>query len=477
MSSPPNILFIFPDQWRSDALSCLGHPVAITPHVDQLAAKGTTFTSAYSNCPICIPARACLMSGRTPNGVGRFGWHTGLPFQAYEPSMMTCLRDGGYQTMLSGKTHFHPERLHLGYEQMVLADADSDAGNDYTRWLTAQTGARLQPNLKRLNGNSLIVEPWTHDESLHNTNFTTAAALRMLENRDPTRPFFLQVGYHRPHPPFDPPVEYWVRFRDVELPPVPRGTWAERFDLPTADPEAETGRMHPTLFDRMRRGYFASIAHVDSQIGELITHLKRNGLFEKTLIVFCSDHGEQLGDHWLYRKSTALEGSAGIPLIVKPPADWQCPRGNQIQAPVALHDIMPTLLDAANAPTPESVEGKSLLPLVRDGRASWRTHVHCEQCHGPLGAWQCVTDGKRKYVWLSESGDELFFDLEIDPREQTNLADQADRADEIKVWRDRLISELAQRSEDGFVNDGRLVPGTRTPTARQWLIEWEAGAK
>ncbi len=141
---------------------------------------------------------------------------------------------------------------------------------------------------------------------------------------------------------------------------------------------------------------------------------------------------------------------------------------------MALHDIMPTLLDAANVPTPESVEGVSMLPLVRDGRASWQTHVHCEQCHGPFGAWQCVTDGKRKYVWLSESGEELFFDLEKDPQEQTNLADHVDRADDIKVLRERLISELSPRSNDGFVQDGRLVPGTRTPTAREWLIDWDA---
>jgi len=118
----PNILFVFPDQWRADAMSFLGHPTALTPYVDGLAEKGTAFTRAFSNCPVCIPARACMIAGQTPNAVGRFGYADGVSFEPYQKSLALVLRDAGYQTMLAGKTHFYPRRLHLGFEQMRFAE-------------------------------------------------------------------------------------------------------------------------------------------------------------------------------------------------------------------------------------------------------------------------------------------------------------------------------------------------------------------
>jgi arylsulfatase A-like enzyme len=476
MPSQPNILFIFPDQWRADALSCLDHPTVLTPHLDELAWQGTTFTNAQSNCPLCIPVRACMITGQTPNTVGRFGWKQHISFEPYRTTLMRCLRDAGYQTMLAGKTHFFPRRISLGFEQMALSDPWWDYRDDYSIWLDRQTQGRIAPSLARLGGNGLITEPWTHDESLHNSYWTTEAALNMLETRDPTRPFFLNLAYHRPHPPFDPPVEYWNRYRDIDLPNLPVGDWAlERFDRPTRRTDAEAGRLHPRQLDRARRGYYASITHVDAQIGRVLSWLRKRQMLDNTLIMFSSDHGEQLGDHLLYRKSTPLHGSMGVPMIIRPPRSWQAPRDARCDVPVALHDVMPTLLEAAGLPIPQTVEGRSFLALARGGSDDQfdRPFVHSEQSHSPLGPWQCLTGRTQKYIWLSRSGEELLFDRINDPQELNNLAGDAGCQDELDQWRSRLARVLADRPEDGMSDGEKLIPGQGLPMIRPWLKDWK----
>jgi arylsulfatase A-like enzyme len=355
---------------------------------------------------------------------------------------------------------------------MRFGDYAVDYDNDYDAWLAEQTGGRVQPALKALHGNSLITEPWTHDESLHLSNWTTAEAIRMLDTRDPTRPFFLNLAYHRPHPPFDPPVEYWDRFRDVALPEPPVGDWlGDRFDEPTYRTDAECGNLDPRIADRARRGYYASIAHVDAQIGRVITWLWHRQMLDETLIIFSTDHGEQLGDHRQWRKSSPLAGSLSVPMIVRPPKSWAAPAGQIDRTPVALHDVMPTLLDACDVPIPDGVEGQSFLPIARGEGTLDRPFVHAEMCSGPLGPWQCLVGQDRKYVWFSVSGEELLFDTVNDPQETHNLAGEADYQDELITWRKRLAEVLADRPEDGMSDGETLIPGHGTPAVRPWLLE------
>ena len=476
MPDQPNILFVFPDQWRADSLSYLGHPVAQTPFLDEIASTGTTFTRAYSNCPICIPARACLITGQTPSTAGRFAYQEGVPWR-YDLTLMTCLRNAGYQTMCSGKTHFHPPRASLGFEQIQLYDSSptmvrSGDVDDYGRWLRQKTGGLIEDTISQLTGNSMIAHPWTHDEALHANSWTVTAALDMLERRDPTRPFFMHLGFHRPHPPLDPPVEFFRRFENAPLPDVPVGEWVgDRFTHTEWRHDHISGVLDPRMLDRARRAYYAQLAHLDFQVGRIMRWLHLHNLMDKLMVVFCTDHGEQLGDHRIYRKSTFLQGSAAVPLIVRMPKGQRGGEGTRCDKPVALHDLMPTFLDAAGVAIPSTVEGRSVLPLTRDAASPWRDHVHLEQSDSPFGGgWQCLTDGRQKYAWLMRSGEEFFFDLTSDPQELHNLAGDAKYAADISRWRAALVGELSKRPADQLTEDGRLKIGAKLPAVRPELL-------
>lgn len=161
--------------------------------------------------------------------------------------------------------------------------------------------------------------PWTYDEYLHSTNWTTNTAIQELKNHDDARPFFLQLVYHRPHPPYDPPWQYFARYQHRELLPVPVGDWAEANGQSTADAWAGTaGHLPPDVQDDSRCAYYAAINHIDDQIGKLLYWLKQNKLYANTWILFVFDHDEMLGDHHRRHKIVPNEGSARIPLVVKP---------------------------------------------------------------------------------------------------------------------------------------------------------------
>lgn len=212
------------------------------------------------------------------------------------------------------------------------------------------------------------------------------------------------------------------------------------------------------------------MAHLDYQIGRLMLALKKRGFREDTYIVFSSDHGELLGDHHLFRKFNPFEGSAKVPLIIKPPPSRNAPRGVTSDLPVSLCDLMPTFLAEAGLAVPETVEGSSLAPLVRGESPTWRDFVHGEHTRADRG-WQFVTDGKEKFIWESRSGAEWFFDLSTDPEERVDRAgDPVDR-DRVTLWRRRLVGVLAQRPRDGLSDGERLIPGKIAPTVRPELLE------
>jgi arylsulfatase len=170
-----------------------------------------------------------------------------------------------------------------------------------------------------------------------------------------------------------------------------------------------------------------------------------------------------LGDHHMIGKSRALEGSANVPFLCRPPRSWGYPRAQTSHAPVGLQDVMPTLLDAAGLPVPDSVTGRSVLPLLRGEspeRIGWRAALHGEhqQRYPQFGGMHYLTDGRAKYVWFSQTGEELLFDLAEDPHEQHNLAGTAGSAGALSAWRQRLVERLRDRPE-GFVQGGRLAAG------------------
>ncbi len=470
----PNFLFIFPDQWRGDCLSSLGHPVVETPFLDQLAAEGVAFTAAYSACPTCIATRACVITGQTPYTNGRQGYRDGVPWR-YPTTLMRCLRDGGYQTLCAGKTHFYPQRVSLGFEAMQLYDTlniDPGFESDYRLWLRKETNGTIRDSTLDMHSNSMIACPWTYSEALHANTWTVTAAIDLLQRRDPTRPFFLQLSFHRPHPPLDPPLAFYERYLNRPLPSVPIGEWAEMFDCSVTRIDPKRGRLPDHMLARARRAYYAQIAHLDSQIGRLIHFLRRHKWLDNTYIIFASDHGELLGDHLMYSKTNPWEGSAHVPLIIRPPAKTQCPRGTHDAHPISHYDLMPTILQEAGLTIPDNVEGASLYPLVHGQSVAqqgtpWRDFIHGE--HAPN--WQFVTDGREKLIWDSVSGTEWFFDLTQDPQECRDRSQDAAYTKRVALWRERLVDVLATRPEQGLSDGNRLITGKTIPAVNPDLLE------
>ena len=479
--SRPNILLLFPDQWRGDCLEYLYRDdpdqahgsVVETPFLNSLANDGVTFRNAYSSAPVCIPARASLTTGRRQANTGLTGYAGGVPWR-YEDTLMHCLRDGGYQTLCVGKTHFYPQRNHLGFEEMrhySSLNIDGDYTSDYERWLAKHDDRTVRDTIHEMSTNSIVARPWEHPEHLHPNSWTIDATMDLLDRRDPTRPFFMHVGFHRPHPPFDPPVEYYRQYQGQSFPDVPVGEWAEEYAVPVNCPTTTTGIQSPEAHHRTRAAYYAQLSHIEAQIGRLFDWLRDQGLFEETYILFLSDHGELLGDHHHYRKSNPLEGSAHVPWIVKPSTAGESTHeaGTIRDEPVTFMDVMPSFLDAANVEPPVTVDGRSINPLLRGESMEWRPFIHGELDGGGGfcgDGYHYLTDGSVKFIWESVSGDEWFFDLVEDPNETTNRAGDPEYEDRVAMWRTRLVEQLEDRPE-GFSDGTELIPRTAVPTIRE----------
>lgn len=455
----PDILWILCDQFRSDCLSILGHPTVETPNLDALAAEGTLFVNAYSPVPSCVPARACLFTGKNPEKTGFLGYQDGVNWE-FDQMLPQVLRDNGYQTYCVGKTHFYPQKKHCGFEGLESYEAwqqlDPTYVNDYHEWLREQGGALEEELQHGLDDNSVTARASTLPEALHNNSWVVTRGLEFLRRRDRTRPYFLNLSFHRPHPPVDPPYFYWQEYMQKEMDAPWVGDWAAVHEKPVWQQQAWEGRLDEGRLKKFRMGYYAQIAHIDSQIGRLLRTL-RSKKEMPDVIVFTSDHGEMLGDHHLFRKTYAYEGSAGVPCII-----WQKDRtGRREETPVVLQDLYATTLELAGIPVPAGTDGISLCGLMERGERIRRAWIHGEHaaCYSEAEAMQFLTDGKEKYIWFTGDGREQFFRLSEDPKECRDLAQDPAQADRIGVWRKRLIRLLWERGETTLTDGKRLIPG------------------
>jgi arylsulfatase A-like enzyme len=479
-------MLICVDQMRGDALSAAGHPVVKTPHLDEIAGQGTRFARAYSATPTCVPARVALFTGQSQERHGRTGYRDGIPFtHAHPVTMQGTLREHGYQTQAIGKMHVFPERSRCGFDDVRLHDGflhfgrrfggrNMEANDDYLTWLRRQPGMDAHADYfdDGVGCNSMVAIPWNRDEYLHPTNWVVHETIDWLQRRDPTVPFFSYVSFHRPHAPFNPPQWAWDQYyhRDPTVPP--RGDWTDDFSEFRRDNYHQTvlGRLDPESHHRTVTGYYGLISHIDLQLNRLLETLADLELMDDTAIIFVSDHGDMMGDHDMYRKSVGFEGSAHIPMIVRPAPRFapDAPKGQVVDDVTELRDIMPTVLEMAGVGVPDTVDGLSLVShALGEQPAEWRSEIHGEHTHFDQSLhW--ITDGKRKYLWASARGVEQYFDLEADPQELTNLISDPGRQDEIRALRDRLIEYLADR-EEGYVADGQLVTGRPAQTERSDL--------
>lgn len=471
----PNVVLICTDQWRGDCLSIDGHPVVRTPYLDQLASHGAHFTRAYSATPSCVPARVALMTGLSQGTHRRVGYRDGVDFDI-ETTLPGEFARHGYHTQAIGKMHTHPARGRIGFDDILLHDGflhfarkrerSPDWYDDYLPWLRQQAGQDAAADYfdHGINCNSVVARPWDKEERLHPTNWVVSQATQWLYRRDPTVPFFLYLSFHRPHPPYDPPEWAFEQYRDVPYDP-PVGDWWEDFSpyRNDHDPTSPCAVYDEATKARARAGYYGHISHIDQQINRFIETLAEFGVGDNTYVMFVSDHGELMGDHNLYRKSLPYEGSARIPFILRGPSDSGIQPGITSDEIVELRDVMPTLLDCAGLPVPDSVEGRSVLPAARGAESARREYLHGEHLFVGSQSVQWITTDRFKYVWLSRDGVEHLFDLANDRTETRNLAGDPRYAGDLEHCRSLLVRELRGR-EEGFVREDKLIPG-QSPVA------------
>ncbi|MEO6924303.1 MAG: arylsulfatase [Bryocella sp.] len=470
----PNVLLLMADQWRVDCMGAYGNAHIHTPNLDRIAREGIRFQSAYSSTPTCIPARTALLTGLGPWRHGLLGM-TRMATMPYPAEKARAMAQAGYYTTSIGKNHYYPMRNAHGYHHLVCdehcsewfhrpdaqADGSWEERCDYESWFWSQVPDG-DPHLTGLSWNDQRGRAFAYaDENLHATHWTGETAVRFLQKYERQEPFFLKVSFLRPHSPYDPPERWFKKYEGASLPEAKVGAWASRF-APRSDASNDLwhGKLPSDQIRCSRQAYYANVSFVDEQIGRVLEVLEQRKMLDDTLILFISDHGDMLGDQNLWRKSYGYEQSAHVPMLMRPPSGMGLgPAGQVITNPVELRDVLPTLLDAAGAAIPESIEGKSLLQLIKTKGEGWRSYIDLEHdiCFSPQNHWNGLTDGKWKYLYHAMDGEEQLFRLENDPYELNDLAGLPEHEAPLKMWRSRLVAHLEERGPL-WVRSGKLIP-------------------
>ncbi|GLY24989.1 choline-sulfatase [Micromonospora sp. NBRC 101691] len=435
--SRPNILLLMADQLSAFATGPYGNEDVLTPNLDALAERGTVFENAYCNAPLCVPSRAAMMTGRLPSGVPSND--NAEEFPASVPTFAHSLRRAGYRTILSGKMHFvGPDQLH-GFEERLTTDIFppdltwtrpwEEQGDPPRLSGAQQNGGREYVDILRSSGPL----PWTYqmhyDEEVRFTALRRIRELALDTGERAGEPWLMVASFTQPHDPYVAPPEYWNRYegRRITLPePVPDGVephpldrWVNAFHgVDRAEIDDEAVRL-------ARRGYYAMTSYIDDVVGSFVAELERFGLLDDTVVVFTSDHGDQLGEHGMYFKRTLREWSVRVPLLFAGP---RVASGRRVGTPTSLVDLHPTFADLAGAALPEWVTGRfagdSLTGLLAGDAGTAHPHrdvVVENSAEGTLLPVRAVVSGRHKLVYAHGLPDQLY-DLEKDPRELDNRA-------------------------------------------------------
>ncbi len=460
---PPNVLLVIADQWPGALLGCAGHPSVQTPTLDQLVRNGVRFASAYSESPICIPARRSLYTGTSPRTHGDRVFRKSGTMPPV-PTIAQCFRDAGYQALCVGKLHVFPQRDRIGYDDVLLAEEGRPhLGIDDHDLYLADHGHAGMGFMHGMANNNYLHRPWHLPEHCHVTNWATTQMCRAIKRRDPTRPAFWTLSYPTPHPPLTPLAPYIEAYRQVAIEAPLAAAWAQGDDLPHALQAVRSywPRLSDAMLAEMRRAFYALGTHIDHQLRAVLGTLREEGLLDDTIVAFCSDHGDMLGDFGLYAKRLFYEGSARIPLIVMGrDGEPRITPASVDHRLVCLQDVMPTLLDLAGIAVPDSCDGISAIgPRTR-------THLYGEVLENH-NATRMLRDARHKLIWYPAGNRIQLFDLAADPNETGDLAGDAGYATIRRTLEDALAACLYGKDvEAGWVRDGRLVgydPGPYTP--------------
>jgi choline-sulfatase len=448
-TTPPNILIVQVDQLAARYLGCYGHPLVRSPNIDRLAERSVIFDAAYCNYPLCSPSRASMLSGRLPFAIDQ--WDNGAEFSAEIPTIAHYLTAAGYSTTLCGKMHFvGPDQLH-GYEQRLVTDiypSDFAWTTDWSHVFRPGGGIRVRNVVEA--GWCLRSLQMDFDEEVE--HLARQALFDLARNRE-GKPFFLTVSFSHPHPPYVAPKAYWDLYADEDIDmPVVAPMRREELDPFNSARWEMMGHQHYELTEQhtrsARHAYYAMITYVDALIGSVLDALEATGLADGTVIVFTSDHGEMLGERGMWLKDNFLEDSVRVPLMIAGPDI--APRRSR--AVVSLVDLMPTLLELSGtgvAPV-EPVEGRSLVPLIGTDRDDWDGVAMIDFAGGGHDrVARAVRRSRYKCIAAHGLASQLF-DLEADPHELRDLADDPAHADtladlEAEVARSWAPDELDER--------------------------------
>jgi iduronate 2-sulfatase len=477
-----NVLFLIADD-LNNLLGCYGDPRAKTPHLDRLAARGVRFDRAYCNFPLCGPSRNSLLTGLYPNSTGILTnsqiFRQTIPTQL---SLPQAFRQQGYFAARLGKLYHYNVPNSIGTEghddpaswELELNPAGVDRLVEHPKIFSLIPGSF---------GGTLSWLASEQGDAAHTDGILADQAEWVLERcaarRD--RPFFVAVGFFRPHTPYVAPKHPYFDLYPEDAMPVVSGVKEDQADLPAAA-LGSYKKEQDNLTDPLRRqalqAYYASISFMDAQVGRVVAALDRLGLAESTVIVFTSDHGYHTGEHGLWQKQSLFEESARVPLLIVAPGVAR--KGAVAAAPVAHVDLFPTLAELAGVTPPKNLQGQSLVPILKNPATAGRGWALTQVVRGGgfnrMGASAAAGDAGARFFGYSlrtprwrytewdegKQGRELY-DHAADPKELTNLATVPAHAATVA----ELGAQLATAVKTTFPPDGKtpeLIPGLWAPT-------------
>ncbi|MCX5776863.1 MAG: sulfatase-like hydrolase/transferase [Candidatus Firestonebacteria bacterium] len=465
MKAPKFILFITTDQQRKDTLGVYGSKVATSKNLDALAKEGTVFEKAYCNNTVCVPSRICMATGKYVHQHGVeymedvVDTTPGLP--PWEKTFLESLKAGGVKTGAFGKLHLYPtppkgldEAKLTGGQGMRWKVASgsplgpSPLGHDYAKWLEKKRpGAyesiyaqRRTPEYSKYKSavTSVLsfeenVDYWTADNTI---DF-------FKRNQKSDKPVFAWCGFCKPHDPFDAPEPYASMYKpeDMKIPETYMMDLSDRPGFYSKRQLGDTNGFTPEVYKRLMAYYYGLCTMTDDLCGKIFNELKKMGVWDETLVIMTTDHGEHLGEYGLFGKTTFLEPIINMPLIIKPAGGK--PKVGKTTDLVELMDVAPTILEAAGVPAPESMQAESLLPVM-EGKKKGKEQVLVEFTNAKKTLkGKCLRTNKYKYnIWFPGNEEELY-DMEKDPAEKKNLAKDPKHAGALSDMRVRMISHLS----------------------------------
>jgi choline-sulfatase len=462
--SKPNVLFIISDDLTATAVSSYENQACQTPNIDKLAAEGMRYTRAYCQLPICGPSRASMMFGYYPNATRAYGYESGREqVGQHRKSWPQLFKENGYYTARVSKIY------HMGVPGDIengTNGTDDEASwterfnSQGPEWLADGEAELVQNNpyttKSRQGGNVMTIVKAAGDDLIHSDGKTAKKAVELIKEHK-SNPFFLAIGFVRPHVPFVAPKAYFepYPYEQIVLPPKVKNDWDDIPERGINYVNSVNARMSEEQEKKAIAGYYATVSYMDAQLGIVLDALRSEGLEDNTIVIFTSDHGFHLGEHRFWMKVSLHEESVRVPLIIKVPGK----EPGVCHSFAELIDLYPTVAELAGLKYSEHLQGKSLVKTLDDPYHSVREMAFSINARGGKMEFMLRTD-KFAYIQYDEnarSGIELY-DMEYDPKQYNNLAENPRYAEIVKDFRLKLQQKLSEiRSNDLDIDYGNLT--------------------